>query len=520
MAKQSLILLVIGSLLLSFLLCPACGNGETPEEEQQQQDNGDNSDGTVTPQENPGNSTDGDGDNGGDSGGITFVTIEVRETSANGATIYWKTSGVARGELEYGTTDSYEIDSVSRTSSTDSHEVTLNSLASGTEYHFRVGWQDRHGNGDWSEDQTFTTMTGAVFDITSVDVSPTEVQFWEPVTVTAQVSNTGDTSGTRSLVLNVDGQEETKSVTVAPGGQETVTFTVTHGLDDIDTTRTVQIEGHGQPETVTVGVPPNVPSWNAGDTFTLHMKADAEITAIPDILAGLLGLEDVIELMVLDITITIGDTEIIDGKEVFPVVFTSPPISDTNPFFLDGSIYMNKKTMIPASGAEMSMVARSPWPDPFNQEEFFVSATMGAEMDIGFDDGEPIPFIYPIQTIQWLLASVTMDMTIESMDPDVLLRYNIMPDNIVETMDAKFQRTTPLGANETSIVEAGEFNDCIEFDMFVNQGDGWIPMGTGMITPSLGLMMTTMEGEYEVKQIGVKMIFEMELVDYTLNNGS
>jgi len=68
----------------------------------------------------------------------------------------------------------------------------------------------------------------AQFTITGLDVTPEQVPPGQPVTVSAQVTNIGDSEGNYTVNLTVNGQvEQTKAVTLAPEVMETVTFTVT-----------------------------------------------------------------------------------------------------------------------------------------------------------------------------------------------------------------------------------------------------------------------------------------------------
>jgi len=68
----------------------------------------------------------------------------------------------------------------------------------------------------------------AQFTITGLDVTPEQVLPGQPVTVSAQVTNVGDSEGSYTVNLTVNGQvEQTKAVTLAPEAMESVTFTVT-----------------------------------------------------------------------------------------------------------------------------------------------------------------------------------------------------------------------------------------------------------------------------------------------------
>ncbi|GAI32808.1 unnamed protein product, partial [marine sediment metagenome] len=68
----------------------------------------------------------------------------------------------------------------------------------------------------------------AVFTISSLGVSPSEVAPSEEVNISVLVANTGGESGSYTVVLKIDGVKETEErVTVAAGGSQTVTFSVT-----------------------------------------------------------------------------------------------------------------------------------------------------------------------------------------------------------------------------------------------------------------------------------------------------
>jgi len=67
----------------------------------------------------------------------------------------------------------------------------------------------------------------AAFSVTNLSIQPTEAQPKEPVSITMLVANTGGTEGSYSVVLKINGVKEAeKSVTVAAGSRQTVTFSV------------------------------------------------------------------------------------------------------------------------------------------------------------------------------------------------------------------------------------------------------------------------------------------------------
>jgi hypothetical protein len=74
----------------------------------------------------------------------------------------------------------------------------------------------------------FTVLAPApVLHVSDLSIRPLEVMADGPVTISVSVANTGDTEGTRNVVLKLNGvKEDEKNVIVAPGKSETVTFTV------------------------------------------------------------------------------------------------------------------------------------------------------------------------------------------------------------------------------------------------------------------------------------------------------
>ena len=98
----------------------------------------------------------------------------------------------------------------------------------------------------------------AAFTISSLTISPAEVDVGKSVTISVLASNTGDLTGSYEVTLKIDNVVvETKEVTLAGGASQKVTFTTTK---DIAGTYTVNV--NGQSSTFTVKekvVPPVVP---------------------------------------------------------------------------------------------------------------------------------------------------------------------------------------------------------------------------------------------------------------------
>ena len=67
----------------------------------------------------------------------------------------------------------------------------------------------------------------AQFEVTFLDISPSEVTIGEPVKITSDVRNVGTSAGVYTMTLTVAGVEvETRNVTLAPGASETITFSL------------------------------------------------------------------------------------------------------------------------------------------------------------------------------------------------------------------------------------------------------------------------------------------------------
>jgi len=72
------------------------------------------------------------------------------------------------------------------------------------------------------------TPPPAEFTVTSLDLSSEQVKPGEPVTISAEVTNTGGSEGSYILNLTVNGEvEQTRTVTLAPEATRAVTFTIT-----------------------------------------------------------------------------------------------------------------------------------------------------------------------------------------------------------------------------------------------------------------------------------------------------
>jgi len=81
----------------------------------------------------------------------------------------------------------------------------------------------------------------AAFDFANLSVSPSLVDRGESVTITVEVTNSGGMGGSHTVMLLIDGVEETRhELTLGPGASDTVTFAVTR--EDAGT-HSVEIDG-------------------------------------------------------------------------------------------------------------------------------------------------------------------------------------------------------------------------------------------------------------------------------------
>ena len=135
----------------------------------------------------------------------------------------------------------------------------------------------------------------AEFVVSSLAVTPTSVKPGEQVNATVTVSNIGGTAGVYSVVLKVNGMEQTaKDVAVDAGATETVEFAVTE-----KTANTYNLDVNGQVMSFTVIMPP-VPITTDTQTMLPQISTTAPVptatttpavtpVAVPQFRLALLG---------------------------------------------------------------------------------------------------------------------------------------------------------------------------------------------------------------------------------------
>jgi len=97
----------------------------------------------------------------------------------------------------------------------------------------------------------------AEFKVSDLSVKPAEVEPGETVTITVSVANTGGTEGSYAVILKInDVKEAEKSVTVAPGESQDVSFNVTR---EEAASYTVSVDGLSGSFTVVAPAPEEAP---------------------------------------------------------------------------------------------------------------------------------------------------------------------------------------------------------------------------------------------------------------------
>src|SRR2546429_3304269 len=156
------------------------------------------------------------------SSGVTASSI-----GPDTAAITWATNEPSDSQVEYGLTASYGSATLLATSLVTAHSATLNALAAGTLYHYRVKSKDAAGNPAVSSDFVFTTAP-------LPDTTPPTVSLTSPaagtvvgtVTVSATAS---DNVGVAGVQFQLDGANLGAEITTDPYAVARNTTTVTNG---------------------------------------------------------------------------------------------------------------------------------------------------------------------------------------------------------------------------------------------------------------------------------------------------
>ena len=154
--------------------------------------------------------------------------ITVSNITTDSATISWTTDQPSSILFEYGTTLSYGS-SITDSTQTTNHTITLTGLAPAATYHFRITSTNNYGSSITSGDNTFTTQTPPS-PITLTITSPIDGAAISgiDVMVTGTVTNTtGSETGitVNGIIANVYGNEFVANNVPLTEGANTITAT-------------------------------------------------------------------------------------------------------------------------------------------------------------------------------------------------------------------------------------------------------------------------------------------------------
>ncbi len=88
----------------------------------------------------------------------TVSTLEATNITSSSVTVTWTTNEAADGQVQYGTTSTYDSTSSLNSSLSTTHSIKINGLSRNTTYHFQALSKDANGNIGKSTDLTFTTL--------------------------------------------------------------------------------------------------------------------------------------------------------------------------------------------------------------------------------------------------------------------------------------------------------------------------------------------------------------------------
>ena len=111
-------------------------------------------------------------------------------------------------------------------------------------------------NGDSASWTVEVPPTPAAFTLSNLSVSPASIQAGEDVTVTVEVENTGEESGSTTVEVELDGVEaDSELVTLNGGASTTVSFTVTSETEGAHTVEVGSLSGDFTVEEAPPGTP-------------------------------------------------------------------------------------------------------------------------------------------------------------------------------------------------------------------------------------------------------------------------
>ena len=147
---------------------------------------------------------------------LLISQVSAASETANSAEIIWATNQPSDSQVEYGPTAGYGTSTAADGARVLAHGASLNGLAPGTAYHYRVKSKGAAGIPYASDDFTFTTP-GALLDTTPPSVAIMNPASGASVSSTVMVSaNATDNVGVAAVQFMLDGTELGVPVTASP----------------------------------------------------------------------------------------------------------------------------------------------------------------------------------------------------------------------------------------------------------------------------------------------------------------
>jgi len=189
----------------------------------------------------------------------------------------------------------------------------------------------------------------AAFVASDLSISSAKVDIGDTVTISLQVTNTGDLTGNYTVILKIDGVDiATEEVTLSGGDSQTVTFTTVKNVAG-----TYTIEVNGLSGTFKVTLPPPIerpPAFTASNLSITPAEAEIdEVVAITVLVTNTGGLRGSYQVT-LEIDGVVVDTELIslsDGTSVTVSFTTSRDTAGTYAVKVDGLSGAFKVTLPP-----------------------------------------------------------------------------------------------------------------------------------------------------------------------------
>jgi hypothetical protein len=213
-------------------------------------------------------------------------SITTSNITTDSATITWTTDQTSDSLVEYGTTTAYG-NSVSDSTLTTSHSITLSGLSSETTYYFKITSTNSYGFSTTSGDNTFTTLSPpSSITLTITSPSNGETISKDSVMVKGTITNsTGNETGVtvNGVVATVYGDSFVANNVSLSEGSNTITVTAT---DTAGNTGTASITVNASTGGDYIKITSNIESGISPLEVTLRIEASFIFTHSDLIVTG------------------------------------------------------------------------------------------------------------------------------------------------------------------------------------------------------------------------------------------